>query len=113
MTPMKVNRRGQMRSPFKGGVFAISSRPPVLGEIKEMSTGGLSFTYLADDPHPLSLLELFSVDHEIKVRNLRIKTVWDSEIMRGKRNQGVRFLSLNPREQAILNALIRNYGYAY
>jgi hypothetical protein len=113
MNKRRLNKISGKRYEIKGGVFVVSNRPPILGEVAELSSAGLSFRYDTDEDVPLrfSVLELFSLDDNIQIKKLAVRAVWDEVLVKGKRNQESRFISLSERQRFLLALLIQKHGF--
>ncbi len=99
----------------------VSYRFPILGQIIDVSTGGLAFSYVAgrERTHRKSQLHILSADGNFSSDKLPFEAVWDSEIPRGYsfgdvsvRHCGVQFGDLDDDQRFELSYFIQNSGTA-
>jgi len=63
-----------------GSFVSLGSNGSVLGQILDVSMGGLSFRYISDEPKNGSHLDIFSTEHDFHLGNVPFKAVMDFEI---------------------------------
>jgi hypothetical protein len=116
-----VERREHRRLRAKEGTLAVFGRPRVtVGEIMDMSMGGLAFRYAAEDelskePCQLDILLADGLSH---LYGLPCETVYDIETDDStpvpvssmvKRRRGVKFGRLTPSQKLHLENFIENH----
>ncbi len=77
-------RRHRRFSVRQNAIAVIQSIPTiVLGQIKDISLGGLSFAYMYSDEHPdeSAALDIFLPDDKTLVKGLTFRTVTDSIVL--------------------------------
>jgi c-di-GMP-binding flagellar brake protein YcgR len=110
-----INRRKETRYRVRDGVFAIDTdEPQRLGEVIDISRGGIAFRYMdgASDPNPLKKLNIFSSTHSLFLNDYSFESVSDVQIeghpssaIRMRRHGG-KFVSLTPQQQEQLDNFI-------
>jgi len=63
-----------------GSFVSLGSNGSVLGQILDVSMGGLSFRYIGDTSENGSHLDIFSTEHDFHLGRVRFKAVKDFEI---------------------------------
>jgi len=116
-----VERRKHKRLQLKGdGVALLRTSSPhstIVGEIIDISPGGVGFRYIAGDEqfNGSSELSLVSADHSFYLGNLPIKTISDLEMAKfpfgsvSTRRRGVKFGNLKQSQSFALEHFMRNY----
>jgi c-di-GMP-binding flagellar brake protein YcgR len=99
--------------------FAVfKSNPPRMGEIIEISRGGLSFSYIdnATDLTDFSEMDILFVDEDFHLTHLPFKTVEDEAIVDSNRihtfqmkRQTVKFKNLSDRQKKQLEYVLKNF----
>ena len=109
-------RYQRYRMPEKAYV-AFGNGAAKLGQIKDVSEGGLAFLYIdiGGRPKRSFSLDIRIEDNAFQLEALPFKTIWDSEIpdeLRSTkmRNCGGRFGKLTPYQESRLLYLIRNHS---
>jgi len=106
-------RRKQKRfKAAKGAFAAVRQKSNQLGQIKDISFGGLAFTYLANEGaiNGARALDIFVTKHRLYIKDIPFQLVRDNQVEKESpfstvpvRQQGVRFgeLSREQRDQLI------------
>jgi hypothetical protein len=121
-----AEQRKHKRFQVPGGSFvSVGSNGSTLGQILDVSMGGLAFRYIGDHPSNGSHLDIFSTEHAFHLGKVRFKAVTDFEIddqelhgMGGKvhphctsmRRGSVKFHKLSRKQKSQLRSLLRNYA---
>jgi hypothetical protein len=108
-----AERRKRKRFKIKEGVFSILHGPSAqLGEITDVSGGGLAFRYQGEAKlwKKSSELEILALNDSFKIKRLPISGVWDSKTANEMRKRGVQFGRLTLRQRSQLRSFIRNYS---
>ena len=114
-----VERRGHKRFEVKEGAFA-SLKGPVskLGQITDISRGGLAFRYIDTGVRPARLfdLEISLTDNTFRLKEVSCKSISDSEITNEfhfssitMRRLGVQFEKLTQDQNSQLEYFIQNH----
>ena len=113
-----VEKRAFRRFPTKEGAFAVTTAPRKLGQILDISSGGLSFTYVGDKKGPIKDMELdiFISGLGFNSKNLSFKTIADFEIETKNefssvkmRRRGVKFGKLNLDQISQIEEFLLNH----
>jgi len=118
----KVERRKHRRFLAPQDVFVITSDEAVIGEIADISAGGLSFSYRTSRGKPSIAFDLhiFVKDGSFHLFDIPCSLAWDREI--GKyhplsdvswRECGVQFGAMTPEQKSKLQHFIDNYTRRY
>jgi hypothetical protein len=76
-----AERRAHKRFQVPMGSFvSLGSNGSVLGQILDVSMGGLSFRYIGDEAENGSRLDIFSTEHDLHLAKVPFKPVKDFEI---------------------------------
>jgi len=117
-----IERRKHERFKVKNGpvatVFNTASEYIHMGQIKNISKGGLAFRYIdrnGDSTEPFELDILVALD-SFYIKNVPFKTVWVSPaaghpafIFLEKKQRGIRFGEMTPLQMSRLDYFIHNY----
>jgi Tfp pilus assembly protein PilZ len=106
-------RRRHKRSRLRVSAFAVLNSPfSEMGEIIDISMGGLSFRYTSDKALPKGslALDLLCVDDGFQVARLPAKTVAESILAGEVRRRGVQFDRLTNRQVSQVRHFIRTYA---
>ncbi len=119
MTIEGVESRKYKRFKAKKGAFAILwPHSKKIGEIIDISRGGLAFCYFAGEslPNQSTAVDIFWHDHSFYLDNIPCKTVYEIEIAdeppsthATMRQIGVQFEDVIPSKSSQLNHFIKNY----
>jgi hypothetical protein len=108
-----------------GSFVSLGSNGSVLGQVLDVSMGGLSFRYIGDEPKNGSHLDIFSTEHDFHLGKVPFKPVKDFEIenrvlykMGGKahphcrtmRRGSVKFHKLSRKQKSQLKDFLRNHA---
>ena len=114
-----VERRNHKRFRVReGGYAALLPQFTEIGQILDISRGGLAFRYVASQErsHQSSQLSISSTDGSFSLNKVPIKTVWDfalaNEFSFGAitlRHCGVQFGQLTPAQKSDLEYFIQTY----
>ena len=114
-----VESRKYQRCKVKKGAFAILwPHSKKIGEIIDISSGGLAFYYFADKetPNGSIAVDIFWHDHSFYLKNIPCKTVYEIEIAdelssppATMRRVGVRFEDVIDSKSSQLNHFMQNY----
>jgi hypothetical protein len=117
-----LERRKHKRFKVQNGAFAVLGAPPwphstKVGQIIDMSMGGLAFSYIAEQEPSNGSFELgiFLADNSFRLRKIPFETISDLEIKKGPfnsitmRRSGVQFGELTPNQISQLKYFIRNH----
>ncbi|NVM21601.1 MAG: PilZ domain-containing protein [Desulfobacterales bacterium] len=113
-----VERRKDKRFQVKEGALAVlRPHPAKLGQIIDISRGGLAFTYIAGEGKPTGSfeLEIFFSDNGFHLDKIQFETVSDFEIREvpfssiTMRRCGVRFGELTDNQVSQLEHFLRSY----
>ena len=115
------DRREHERFKVKKGAFAVSSpKYNKLGQIKDISKGGLAFLYIGDE-EPIGELveiEIFSTFDDFYLRKLPVKIVLDLEVDKHiafkslpTRQLSMQFSHLSHSQRVLLRHFLRKYTY--
>ena len=104
-----AERRKWRRFEVKEPLLAVIDEPfPQLGEIIDISEGGLAFRYSAKKSllKGLSELDIFLVKNRSGIRELTVETKWEVEIPGKMRKQGIQFRGLSHKQGSLLTSVI-------
>ena len=111
-----AEKRASKRFPAQEGAFAVVNEERKLGQILDISHGGLSFKYIASGPDPVAgaRLDIFFADHGYVSQKVPFVTVSDSEIESNirfsfvsMRRCGVKFTDLNANQISQIDNFIQ------
>ena len=112
-------RREEKRFQVQDGAFAmLSLQLAILGQIENISRGGLAFRYVAsqDRSTELSALNILLTDGSFSLKRVPIRTVWDHPVPRDYtqglitvRYCGMRFDDWTNGQRSDLNYFIQNF----
>lgn len=115
-----AERRKHERFSVRNGSFAeLSPQFTILGQIMNISTGGLAFRYVAsaERSKESSKLSILLTDGSFRLDKIRFQTIWDAPMPREfsfgaitLRHCAVQFGELTPRQQVDLEYFIRSYA---
>jgi hypothetical protein len=121
-----AEQRKHKRFPVPTGSFvSLGSNGSILGQILDVSMGGLSFRYIGDDSKNGSHLDIFSTEHGFHLGKVPFKPVADFEIdnrllckiggkahphCRTMRRGSVRFHKLSRKQKSQLKNFLQNYA---
>jgi hypothetical protein len=109
-------RRRYRRYRARDGAFATLIPNERLGQIHDISKGGLSFCYLVEkrSPGPASEVNIVVAGTRFKLVRLPYRTVFDRELQRRfsfspvrVRHMGLQFVALTPAQEDMLARFIR------
>jgi hypothetical protein len=114
-------RRKHKRFKVKGGAFAVAT-PDYnrLGQIKDMSQGGLAFEFIEDGEQTKGTheVEIFSTVDDFYMKKLPVRTVLDFELDNTvssnptpMRQLSMKFGKLNRPQKLLLSFFIQKYTY--
>jgi hypothetical protein len=104
-----AEKRKWRRFEVKEPLLAVIDEPfPQLGEIIDISEGGLAFRYSAKKSllKGLSELDIFLVKNRSGIRELAVETKWEVEIPGKMRVQGIQFRGLSHKQGNQLTSVI-------
>ena len=118
-----LERRKHKRFQLQNGAFAVlrafswPHSTQKLGQIIDMSMGGLAFSYIAEQEPSNGSFELgiFLADHSFHLRTIAFETISDLETNGvpfssiTMRRSGVQFRELTPKQISQLKYFIRNH----
>jgi len=117
-----LERRKHKRFKVQNGAFAVLGAPPwphstKVGQIIDMSMGGLAFSYIAEQEPSNGSFELgiFLADNSFHLRKIAFETISDLETNGvpcssiTMRRSGVQFGELTPNQISQLKYFIRNH----
>ena len=114
-----TERRKQKRfKAVKGAFAAIRQKSNQLGQIKDISAGGLAFTYLANEGaiNGARALDIFVTKHRLYIKDIPFHLVRDSVVEKESpfstvpvRQQGVRFGKLSSEQRSQLMHLMQHH----
>ena len=112
-------RRKHKRFKAAQGAYAVlGPEKSKLGQIKDISMGGLAFQYLADEARPNGAGELDIIirQNNYSIKNIPIQTVSDFELTRENafstirlRQQGVQFGKLTSDQTSQLEFILKHH----
>ena len=112
-------RRKNKRFKAAQGAYAVlGPETSKLGQIKDISMGGLAFKYLADEArsHGAGELDIIIRQNCFCVKNIPIQTVSDFELAKENafstvrlRQQGVQFADLTPDQASQLEFILKHH----
>ena len=113
-------RRRHKRFKAPGETYAVFRAPdPMLGQIIDISEGGLSLLYIEGDQEPTHVLEfdLFTLSAELKVnaiaavaRSDQKLPAQDAEDPETKRRRGIEFIGLQEGQKEAVRELLRTHA---
>jgi hypothetical protein len=104
-----AERRKWKRFEVGEALLAVIDEPfPQLGEITDISEGGLAFGYSADKSllKGLSQLDIFLIKSRSGMRDLVVEPKWEVKISGKMRKQGVQFRGLSHKQKSQLSSVI-------
>jgi hypothetical protein len=111
------DRRNQKRFKAVNGAFAaVRQKSNHLGQIKDISFGGLAFTYLANEgaTNGARALDIFVTKHQLYIKDIPFQLVRDSQVERENpfstvpvRQQSVQFGELSESQKSQLMHLMQ------
>lgn len=110
-----VGRRKHKRYLARNGAFAILNKPSsIMGQIRDINTKGLSFSYTVDEQviPKSSELDILFLDTGFYLSKLPFKTVSDLWISKKNRRSGVFFGQLREKQLSRLKFFIQNHTIA-
>lgn len=115
-TKKKKALRKQRRFKVENGAFAaVRNKANLLGQIKDISFGGLAFKYLAGEgvPDGARTLDIFITRHRFHIKDIPVQFVHNTKVAKEDpfstvtiRQQGVQFGDLSDEHRAQLKQLI-------
>jgi hypothetical protein len=108
-----------------GSFVSLGSNGSILGQILDVSMGGLSFRYIGDGFENGSHLDIFSTEHDFHLRKVPFKPVKDFEIdnqvlykiggkthphCRAMRRGSVKFHRLSRKQKSELKKFLKTYA---
>jgi hypothetical protein len=115
----EVERRRHKRFRTKEGAYAVLSGPvSKMGQILDISRGGLAFRYIdiGDRPKETCVLDILRDDNVFRVENVSFKIISDLDASKDfpfstipMRRCGGKFTGLNDKQVDDLAYLIENY----
>lgn len=110
----------EIESMSKGAVAlaVIKSKPPRMGEIVEISLGGLAFHFLANDAHLThdAEMDIIFADEDFHLRRVSFRTIKETAIegeapfdVLSMRRLTVAFEGLDPQQQLQLQHMLQHY----
>jgi hypothetical protein len=121
MTSRNEPAEGRQHGRFQVPTDAFVAFPPdyyIVGQIVDISMGGLSISYIADEEHSERSFELdiFLAVRRFDLQGVPFRTVWDFKsepIPSGSaetRRSGLQFGDLTPDQMSQLEYFIHSYG---
>jgi hypothetical protein len=113
-----LEQRKHQRFASKDGAFVnLRDNSNKLGQIIDISMGGLSYRYVENGINPGEyMLDIFLVGPDFRAESLPVHTVYDCEMKNNDtseklkvRRQGVQFQDLNGIQFTLLEHFIENY----
>ena len=117
MNPFE-RRKNQRFKAAQGAYAVLGSVTSKLGQIEDISMGGLAFKYLADEARSNGTGELDIIirQNRLCVKNIPIQTVSDFELARENafstvrlRQQGVQFVELTSDQASQLEFILKHH----
>ena len=118
---MSVERRNHERFKVQDGAFAMTSlKVAALGQVINISRGGLSFRYVAsqDRTRESSALKILLSDGSFSMHRVPVKAVWDRPMPRAYsldlitlRACGVQFGELTDEQRFDLKCFVKNHTF--
>lgn len=115
----EVERRKHKRFRSKEGAYAVLSGPvSKMGQILDISRGGLSFRYIdiGDRPRETCILDILREDNVFRLENVGFKVISDLDASKDfpfstipMRRCGGELMGMNDRQINDLEHLIENY----
>jgi len=121
MDPLKNGKDRRKQPRFKavnGAYAAIRKSASRLGQIKDISIGGLAFKYLANEgsTNDALALDIFITKHNFYIKDIPIHLVRDTQLDVESpfstvpiRQQGVQFGDLSEEQRSQLKQLLRDH----
>jgi len=109
----EAKRRKWKRFDIKEVLLAVIDEPfPQIGEIIDISRGGLAFRYSANETllNGLSQLDIFLLKSRSGIKDLPVEPKWEVKISGKMRKQGVQFRSLTHKQRIQLTSVIEQIG---
>jgi len=114
-----IERRKHKRFKVKGGAFAVSTSDcKNLGQIKDISKGGLAFQFIENGEQAKGSIEIeiFSTVGDFYLKKLPVKTVLDFEVdntvssnSMPMRQWSMQFVELNYFQKLLLDFFLQKY----
>jgi hypothetical protein len=114
-----IERRKHKRFKVKGGAFAVATPDyNKLGQIKDISEGGLAFQFIEDGEQTKGSLEveIFSTVDDFYIKKIPVRTVLDFELDNTvssnptpMRQLSMKFGKLNHPQKLLLSFFIQKY----
>jgi len=114
-----IERRKHKRFKVKGGAFAVATPDyNKLGQIKDISQGGLAFQFIEDGEQTKNSLEveIFSTVDDIYIKKIPVRTVLNFELdntvssnSMPMRQLSMKFGKLNHPQKLLLSFFIQKY----
>lgn len=117
----QYERRAFKRFPVREGAFAVINEGGKLGQIVDISRGGLSFKYIyrVNKKEDRSILDIFTAGGGFRSRNIPFKTVSDAYVDEQiqfssvkMRRCGIQFQKLNLGQISQIDDFIHSHTYA-
>ena len=115
---MLLNRRKQKRYRSKEGTFAVLEPGTLIGQIIDISMGGLSFSYI-DDKNIKSEpkeLDIYTLSEDINIEKIPFSIITDCELEKKTytnsfsiRKKSIKFEKLNFNMRSMLKYLINTH----
>jgi hypothetical protein len=114
-----TERRKFQRFKVAYGAYAVAGPEAAkLGQIKDISMGGLAFNYLADEARSkrCNQLDIIIRQYSMRIKHLPVKTISDFELAQKNvfctvklRQLGVQFGKLTPEQTSQLEHLLKTH----
>jgi hypothetical protein len=113
-----VERRKHNRFHAKDGTFAVLGSPSgKIGQVMDVSMGGLSFSYVAgeDQPNRSYELSILLAEHSFHLTKIPFETIWDQAVRQvptsslRMRRCGVQFGELAHNQESQLAYFVRHH----
>ncbi len=111
-----MERRKHKRFKSQGETYAVFQAPsPILGQIIDISEGGLSILYIEGDEKPteVAAFDLFTLNNDVKVRSIAAVARSDEELPdqnssepETARRRGIEFIGLLDGQKEAVRELI-------
>jgi hypothetical protein len=118
-TKLETDRRKEKRYKVISGAYAVlSAKPNKLGQISNISRGGLAFRYIADNPghNGAQRMDVFIRNENYFLKDIPIKPVYDIELAKEDpfstillRQQSVQFGELTEEQNSKLMHLLQHH----
>ena len=116
-----TEKRKHRRFQVKDNAFVeLDVKPIIIGQLIDISRGGLAFRYAANYTPPSDLLELniYSLSNGFSLEKVHVHTILDNLIrsessfnLTKMRRRNVEFLEVNKNQKSQLSYFIQNYTY--